>query len=89
MKLNIKAFALTCALVWGVGLFLLTWWIIAFDGATGEATLLGRLYRGYSVSPIGSVIGLIWAFFDALIGGAIFAWLYNVLAGRIAHGQGG
>jgi hypothetical protein len=89
MKLNAKAFALTCALVWGLGLFFLTWWIIAFDGATGEATLLGRLYRGYSVSAIGSVIGLIWAFFDGLIGGAIFAWLYNVLAGRIAHGQGG
>jgi hypothetical protein len=89
MKLNAKAFALTCALVWGLGLFFLTWWIIAFDGATGEATLLGRLYRGYSVSPIGSVVGLIWAFFDGLIGGAIFAWLYNILAGRIAHGQGG
>ena len=38
MKLNTKAFALTCGLVWGLGLFLLTWWIIAFDGATGEIT---------------------------------------------------
>ena len=28
-----------------------------------------------------SVIGLVYAFFDALIGGAIFAWLYNKLAG--------
>ncbi|MCD4676238.1 MAG: hypothetical protein K8S18_09635 [Desulfobacula sp.] len=58
MKLNVKAFALTCALVWGIGLFLLTWWIIAFDGATGEITFIGRLYRGYSISPIGSIIGL-------------------------------
>jgi hypothetical protein len=81
MKLNIKSFALTCGIVWGLGLFLLTWWIIVFDGATGEPTLIGRLYRGYTVSPIGSVIGLVYAFFDALIGGAIFAWLYNRLAG--------
>jgi hypothetical protein len=88
MKLNVKAFALTCALVWGLGLFLLTWWIIAFDGPTGEVTLIGRLYRGYSVTPIGSLVGLIWALGDGFIGGAIFAWLYNILAGRIAHGQG-
>ena len=81
MKLNIKAFALTCGIVWGLGLFFLTWWIIAFDGSTGEITFIGRLYRGYTISPIGSVIGLTWAFFDGLIGGVVFAWLYNKLTG--------
>ena len=82
MKLNIKSFALTCGLVWGFALFLLTWWIMAFDGSTGEPTLIGRLYRGYSISPAGSFIGLAWAFGDGLIGGAIFAWLYNLLSRR-------
>ena len=80
MKFDVKAFALTCGLVWGLGLFFLTWWIIAFDGVTGEATLIGRLYRGYTISAMGSLVGMIWAFFDGLIGGAIFAWLYNLLA---------
>ena len=84
MKLDVKAFALACAIIWGVGLFALTWWIIAFDGATGERTIIGQLYRGYSISPLGSLIGLVWAFFDALVGGAIFAWLYNRLAGARA-----
>ena len=51
MKLDIKAFAITCSLVWGFGLFFLTWWVILFDGATGEATLIGRLYRGYTSRP--------------------------------------
>ena len=60
MKLNVKAFALTCGIIWGLGLFGLTWWIIAFDGATGERTLIGQCYRGYTISPIGSVIGLGW-----------------------------
>jgi len=82
MKLNIKAFALTCGLVWGVALFLLTWWIIVFDGVTGEATLIGSLYRGYNISPVGSLIGFVWAFGDGLIFGAIFAWLYNLVSGR-------
>jgi len=84
MKLNVKAFALTSALVWGFGLFCLTWWIIAFDGATGQTTLIGRLYRGYNISPSGSVIGLLWALGDGFIGGAIFAWLYNLIAARIS-----
>jgi hypothetical protein len=81
VKLDIKAFALTCSLIWGLGVFFLTWWVIAFDGATGEVTWLGLLYRGYDISPMGSLIGLIWALADGLVGGAIFAWLYNRLLG--------
>jgi hypothetical protein len=83
MKLNVKAFALTCGIVWGIGLFILTWWIIVFDGSTGEVTLIGRMYRGYTVSPAGSIIGFVWALFDGLVGGAIFAWLYNLISDRI------
>ncbi|MFQ5993085.1 MAG: bacteriophage holin [Nitrospiraceae bacterium] len=82
MKLNVKAFALTCGLIWGVGLFFLTWWIIAFEGATGEVTFIGRLYRGYTITPMGSVVGLMWALVDGAVGGAIFAWLYNLIAAR-------
>jgi hypothetical protein len=84
MRLDVRAFAFTSALVWGAGLFAFTWWVIAFDGASGEPTLIGHLYRGYSLSPAGSVIGLLWALPDGLIFGAIFAWLYNAIAaGRI------
>jgi hypothetical protein len=82
MKLNVKAFALTFGLVWGLGLFCLTWWIIAFDGVTCETTFIGQVYRGFNISPLGSVIGLIWAFADGAIGGAIFAWLYNFISNR-------
>jgi hypothetical protein len=87
MKLNIKAFAITCALMWGLGVFCLAWWIMLFEGATGEVPFLGHLYRGFNISPLGSVIGLVWAFFDALIGGAIFAWLYNLLVSRCSAKQ--
>jgi hypothetical protein len=82
MRLDIKAFALTCGILWGLGLFFLTWWIIAFDGATGDITFIGRIYRGYCISPLGSIIGLMWAFVDGLIGGAIFAWVYNFIVTR-------
>ncbi len=80
MKLNLKAAALASGLIWGLGLFFLTWWIIAFEGQTGEQTFIGMLYRGYNISAMGSLIGLVWGFADGLIGGFIFAWLYNRFA---------
>jgi hypothetical protein len=27
MKINVKAFALACGIMWGLGLFALTWWL--------------------------------------------------------------
>jgi len=80
MKLNVMAFGLACGLIWGLGLLALTWWIIAFDGTSDKTTFIGQVYRGYAVTPLGSVIGMLWAFADGLIGGAIFAWVYNLIA---------
>jgi hypothetical protein len=85
MKLNVKAFALTCALIWGLGLFVITWWIIIFEGQSDPASpppFIGLVYRGYHFTAAGSFFGLIWGFVDGLIGGAIFAWLYNLIAGN-------
>ena len=88
MKLNTKAFALTCGLLWGFGLLLITWWIILFEGQADLAAVnytppfLGLVYRGYSFTVMGSLIGLVWALADGLIGGAIFAWVYNYLCGK-------
>lgn len=84
MRLNVKAFGLTCGVLCGLGLFVITWWIIAFEGVTGDLTFIGRLYRGYSISPAGSFIGLVWGLVDGLVGGVIFAWLYNMLADRLS-----
>lgn len=84
MKFNVTAFALACGLLWGLGLFLMTWWVILFDGMTGDATFLSPFYRGYSISGLGSLIGLLWGLFDGFVGGLVFAWLYNYLAIRVA-----
>jgi hypothetical protein len=80
MKMNIKAMALTIAIVWGVGLFMITWWIILLDGASTAPNFLSKFYRGYSITPLGSIIGFAWAFTDGAFGGACIAWIYNKLA---------
>ena len=82
MKLNVKAFALTTGLFWGFGLLFITWWILLFEGATGENLIVGYVYRGYNVSFWGSWIGFLWGLIDGIIGGVLFAWLYNFLVGR-------
>ena len=85
MKLDVKAFALACAVVWGLGLPLLTWWIIAFEGPSTDPTWLGHVYRGYNLTFVGSLIGAVWAFFDGLVGGALFAWLYDFFEARVGN----
>ena len=55
-------------------------WIIVFEGQTGEETWIGQVYRGYTVSAGGSLIGMCWGLVDGFVGGIVFAWLYNRLA---------
>jgi hypothetical protein len=66
-------------LVWGLGVFFLAWWVMAFEGATSDLMLLGHIYRGFNISPLGSVIGLARGLYDGFIGGLILAVFYNLL----------
>ena len=82
MKLDVRAFAITCGLLMGLGLFLATWWIILLDGPSDRMTFIGQIYRGYGLNGVGSLAGLVWGLVDGAIGGTIFAWLYNSLTAR-------
>ncbi len=82
MKLNVNAMGITWGLFIGIGLFCITWWVIFFDGAGNVNLPIMYLYRGYSVTPTGSFIGLIWGLIDGYIGGVIFAWVYNQMVKR-------
>ena len=77
MNLNIRAMAIAFGLVWGISLFVITWWIIFLEGSSNTATFVGKFYIGYSLTPTGSIIGLLWGLVDGAIGGVMFAWIYN------------
>jgi hypothetical protein len=84
MKLSICALAVAAAIVWGgavllVGLANMIW--PAYGGAFLE--IAASIYPGYHVSQtIGSVIvGTLYAVLDGAVGGLIFAWIYNMIAG--------
>jgi hypothetical protein len=79
MSLNPKAFGLTAGIIWGLVLLVIT--LISTN--TGYAAMflntIGSIYPGYSITPLGSIIGLIYGFADACIGFYIFARIYNWL----------
>jgi len=80
MKLNKTALGLSFGILWGVSVFLVTLW--AFWRGSGEhLVLLNTFYRGYSVTYLGALAGLVYGFVHGFIGGWILAWLYNCSAG--------
>jgi len=86
MKFNIKAFALVSGLMYGFVLFISALWLMA-RGYSNQETLLSMVYPGFTISPLGSLLGLIYGLFDGVIIGALFAWLYNHLAQHSTTGH--
>jgi len=85
MKLNVKALGLAAGILWGLAIFLLTYWFLlrGFEGKT--LARLSNVYLGYSVTWYGGFVGLVWGFVDGFIGGALLAWLYNRFSGQPAQ----
>ena len=77
MKLNVKAFALSSGIVWGLVILLTTFFFLIMGYQGKNLVRLSNIYFGYSVTWYGAFIGFIWGFVDAFIVTAFFAWLYN------------
>ncbi|MFH2106544.1 MAG: bacteriophage holin [Candidatus Micrarchaeota archaeon] len=75
--LNVKSFGLATGVSWGIYVFCLA--LIAGVGpGVGLVHSLGTVYIGFQPGFVGAMIGLVYGFLDGLIGGAIFAYLYNL-----------
>lgn len=78
MKLKPLTLGLSLGLVWGGALFVTTW--LSFFTGYGRAfldVLAVSIYPGYTISPWGSVLGLVYGFVDLLIMGTLVGWIYN------------
>jgi hypothetical protein len=85
MKLQVKAFALTLGIIWAAMVFLYTWWLLVQTAyfnldIPGGRVFLSGLYPLYRITPLGSILGLIYGFVDGMIIGAATAWLYNLIS---------
>jgi hypothetical protein len=79
MTLNAKNFGLAGGILWGLGMFILTLISLGTGYASEFLNLMGTVYIGYSITAVGSIVGLIYGFLDAFVGLWLFALLYNWL----------
>jgi len=84
MKLNVKAMALSLALIWGVLAMFLPGMANLIWPGYGQAflDLMASVYPGYqATASFGQVIvGMLYGAVDGAVCGALFAWLYNRVA---------
>lgn len=83
MKLKPIALGTALGAVWGGSLFVTTW--LSYFTGYGKLfleALAQSIYPGYTISPLGSFIGLFYGFLDGFVSAALIAWIYNRLAKR-------
>ena len=78
MKLKLLALGLAMGIVWGLSVFAATIYSLIRCADGTHLCLLKFFYLGYSLSFVGSLIGLIWGFADGFVGGVVIAFLYNL-----------
>jgi hypothetical protein len=82
-RIQAGVLAVVCGLLAGVGLFLMTVWLVIKGGSNvgPHLGLLGQYFIGYSVTWAGSLVG----FFYGLLAGGVVGWsigkIYNLIVG--------
>ena len=82
MKLNTKALALASAILWGLAMLLMSLANLIWGSYGQFLQMMSSVYPGYHATrTIAEVIvGTLYGAGDGLVGGAVFAWLYNQFA---------
>jgi hypothetical protein len=86
MKLNVRAFAIAAALIWGglamllTGLANLVWPNYGHDFLQVMASVYPGYHATRSLAQV--IVGALYGLVDGGVGGALFAWLYNCFAGQ-------
>ncbi len=80
MKLKPLALGLAAGIFWSLMMFVTTW----ISYYTGYAELFLKaftgIYPGYTITPAGSLLVLVYGFIDGFVVGAAVGWLYNLFA---------
>jgi hypothetical protein len=85
MKLRPIAFGIALGAVWGGALFMTTW--LSYFTGYGRLfleVLAQSIYPGYTITPSGSFLGLLYGFLDGLVSATLIGWIYNKI---VSHGS--
>lgn len=79
---NVRRVALTGGIVWSLTIFLTTWASIYWGYGTYFLKVWTSIYPGFTITAGGSIVGLIYAFFDMYIGIYIIDWVYRMVGSK-------
>lgn len=83
MKFSVRGLALASGILWGIAMLGMGLANLISSGYGQQfLQLMASVYPGYhatrSIAEV--IVGTLYGFVDGLVGGAIFAWLYNRFA---------
>ena len=81
--LNARAFGLSAGIIWGLCIFIMTFFAFFTGYGFDFMNAISKLYIGYTVSIFGAFVGAVYGFVDAFIAFYIFAWLYNFIRKKL------
>ena len=78
-QIKADALALVCGLIGGVGLFVMTVWLVIKDGSQAgqHLQLLSNYFIGYSVTWPGAFVGLLYGAMTGGVAGWAIGRIYN------------
>lgn len=79
LRLNTKVLGLSLGLLFGLGIFIATNWLVLKGGKVvgPHLQLLSQYFIGYRVSFFGSIIGFAYGFAVGTLSGSLMGWIYN------------
>jgi hypothetical protein len=79
LRLNANVLGFVLGVLFSLGIFVATNWLVIKSGDVvgPHLSLLSQYFIGYSVSFVGSLIGVLYAFVLGYVSGLIIAWVYN------------
>ena len=82
LLLNAKVVGLALGVIFGLGVFVATNWLVIKGGdrVGPHLILLSQYFIGYRVTFLGSLIGFAYGFALGTICGALMGWIYNKIA---------
>ena len=80
--LNARVVGLVLGLLFGLGIFVATNWLVIKGGdrVGPHLQLLSQYFIGYRVTFLGSLIGAAYGFAVGTLSGALIGWIYNKIA---------
>jgi hypothetical protein len=82
LRLNATINGVVFGLILGLILFIATIWLVIKGGPVvgPNLALLNQFFIGYSVTPLGSLVGFIYGFISGFVIGFLIAVIYNWVA---------